>query len=157
MRHGNNSRRRLLTVGWYGGRTRNVTAVTSTGQWHKSSRGLVPIPWLFVRDQSATHRDEYFFTTDPDLTPAAVVGIYTGRRNIETTFHELRSQLGLETTWGLCGQTVLGLGACLFGLYTALGVLYQRLPAAQRPAAVHWRGKATVTFSDALCALRRLP
>ena len=155
MRHGNNSRRRLLTVGWYGGRTRNVTAVTSTGQWHKSSRGLVPIPWLFVRDQSATHRDEYFFTTDPKLTPAAMVGLYTGRWNIETTFQELRSHLGLETTRGWCEHTILRLAPCLFGLYTAVALVYQTLPAARRGTAVQWRGKATVTFSDALAAVRR--
>ena len=148
-------RRQRLTVGWYGGGTRHVAVVSATGSWHKSGRGLVPIRWVFVHDLRGTHRDEYFFTTDPDLTPAALVGYYTGRWNIETTFQELRSHLGLETTQGWCRQTVLRLAPCLFGLYTAVAVLYPTLPPAQRSAAVQWRGKAAVTFSDALGAVRR--
>jgi hypothetical protein len=149
------SRRKRLTVGWYGGGTRQVAVVSATGHWHKSGRGLVAIRWVFVHDRSGTHRDEYFFTTDPDLTPAAVISYYTGRWNIETTFQELRSHLGLETTRGWCRQTVLRLAPCLFGLYTAVALVYQSLPAAQRGVAVQWRGKATVTFSDALGAVRR--
>jgi hypothetical protein len=148
-------RRQRLTVGWYGGGTRQVAVVSATGNWYKAGRGLVPIRWLFVHDLTGTHRDEYFFTTDPSLTPAAMVGLYTGRWNIETTFQELRSHLGLETTRGWCRQTVLRLAPCLFGLYTAVAILYQMLPASQRGVAIHWRGKATVSFSDALYAVRR--
>jgi DDE superfamily endonuclease len=149
------SRRHHLTVGWYGGGTRQVAVVSATGNWHRSGRGLVPIRWVFVHDHSGTHRDEYFFTTDADLTPAAVISFYTGRWNIETTFQELRSHLGLETTRGWCRQTVLRLAPCLFGLYTAVALVYQTLPAAQRGVSVQWRGKATVSFSDALAAVRR--
>jgi hypothetical protein len=149
------SRRQRVTVGWYGGGTRQVELVSATGHWHKSGRGLVPLRWVFVHDRTGTHRDEYLFTTDPDLCPAAVVGLYTGRWNIETTFQELRSHLGLETTRGWCRQTVLRVAPCLFGLYTAVAILYQALPTAQRSAAVQWRGKDTVTFSDALSAVRR--
>ena len=45
---------------------------------------------------------------------------------------------------------------CLFGLYTVVAVLYALLPAkAQRVKAVDWTGKTSVTFSDALTAVRR--
>ncbi len=44
---------------------------------------------------------------------------------------------------------------CLFGLYTAVAVLFHALPDAKRAGAVAWPGKATVTFSDALCAVWR--
>jgi len=40
-------------------------------------------------------------------------------------------------------------------LYTAVALLYHNLPETQRQGAVQRRGKATVTFSDALCAVRR--
>lgn len=148
-------RRQRLTVGCYGGGTRQVDIVSATGCWHKSGRGLVPLRWVFVHDRTGTHRDEYFFTTDPDLPPAAVVGLYTGRWNIETTFQELRCHLGLETTRGWCQKTVLRLAPCLFGLYTVVAVLYSLLPAFQRCAVVQWRGKDTIAFSDALGAVRR--
>ena len=44
---------------------------------------------------------------------------------------------------------------CLLGLYTAVALLYQALPAAQRTGAITWPGKSGVTFSDALAAVRR--
>lgn len=144
-----------LEVGWYGGGRRRVEVLDGTGHWYKAGRGLVPVRWVFVRDTSGTHRDEYFFTTDPGLTPAAVIGHYCGRWNIETTFQEARSALGLETTRGWREKTVLRAGPCLLGLYSVVAVLFHALPASKRVGAVSWPGKATVTFSDALCAVRR--
>jgi len=144
-----------LEVGWYGGGTRTVHALDGTGHWYKAGQGLVPLRWVFVRDTTGTHRDEYFFTTDPNLTPAAVIGHYCGRWNIETTFQEARSALGLETTRGWREKTVLRAGPCLLGLYTVVAVLFHPLPESKRTGAVTWPGKSVVTFSDALCAIRR--
>jgi hypothetical protein len=110
---------------------------------------------VFVRDATGTHRDEYFFTTDPSLTPSAVVGHYCGRWNIETTFQAARSGLGLETTRGWREKTVLRAGPCLLGRYSVVAVLFHARPESKRDGAVSWPGKATVTFSDALCAVRR--
>ena len=45
---------------------------------------------------------------------------------------------------------------CLLGLYSVVALLYWLLPAAeQEQGAVDWEGKATVTFSDAITAVRR--
>ncbi|MBN9121691.1 MAG: transposase, partial [Planctomycetes bacterium] len=142
-------------VGWYGGGERTVQTLGGVGHWYKGGRGLVPVRWAFVRDVTGTHRDEYFFTTDPDLTPSAVIDHYCGRWNIETTFQEARSALGLETTRGWREKTVLRAGPCLLGLYAVVAFLFHALPESKRAGAVSWPGKATVTFSDALCAVRR--
>ena len=117
-------------------------------------RGVGPVA-LGVSEASGTHRDEYFFTTDPARPPASVVTAYTGRWNLETTFQECRSCLGLETTRGWCRATVLRAAPCLFGLYSVVAALYAALPADRRVGAVRWPGKAGVTFSDALTAVRR--
>ena len=101
----------------------------------------MPIRWVFVRDRDGTHRDEYFFTTDPALAPAAIIGHYTGRWNIETTFQESPLPTsGLETTRGWCRQTVLRAAPCLFGLYTVVALLYQALPESKRWGG--WSGRA---------------
>lgn len=144
-----------VKVGWYGGGSRQVAHTSGVGSWYKAGAGLVPIRWVFVRDQSGTHRDEYFFTTDNSLTPEAVMGHYTSRWNIETTFQELRDYLGLETTRGWCQATVLRLAPCLFGLYTVVALLYAALPASKRSGCIAWPGKQVVTFSDALTGIRR--
>lgn len=144
-----------LSVAWYGGGTREVETATGSGHWFKSGKGLVPIRWAFVRDLTGTHRDEYFFTTDGAMGVAAIIAHYTSRWNIETTFQELRSHIGLETTRGWCRNTVLRAAPCLFGLYSVVAVLYHALPGAKRVGAVDWPGKTVVTFSDALTAVRR--
>jgi hypothetical protein len=118
-----------------------------TGHWYKAGEGLVEIAWAFVRDRTGTHRDEYFFSTDPGMSPVAIAEAYAGRWNIETTFQGLRCHLGLETTRGWCRRTVLGAATCLFGLYKVVALLYQALP-----KSVRFGG---VTFSDAMAAVRR--
>jgi hypothetical protein len=149
------ARRNTLTVAWYGGGTRQVKTATATGHGYKSGNGLVPIRWVYVKDTTGTHRDEYLFTTDLARTVEAVVEAYCGRWNIETTFQECRSCVGLETTRGRSRATVCRAAPCLFGLYSVVAVLYHSLPEADRPGAVSWDGKDTVTFSDALTAVRR--
>jgi uncharacterized protein YerC len=148
--------RQPLEVAWYGGGRRHVEVVTGDGQWYQKGQGLVPVRWVFVHDRTGTHRDEYFFTTDLAMTPTTVIETYTGRWNIETTFQEMRSYLGLETTRGWSRNTVLRVAPCLFGVYTVVALLYAELPARwRRVRVVDWPGKSGVTFSDAITAVRR--
>jgi hypothetical protein len=150
------ARRQPLEVSWYGGGRRQVEVVSGTGHWHKSGEGLVEVLWVYVHDRSGTHRDTYLFSTDPAMPAARVIETYTGRWNIETTFQEMRAYLGLETTRGRVKNTVLRAAPCLFGLYAVVALLYAELPAARTAeGAVSYRGKATVTFSDAISAVRR--
>jgi hypothetical protein len=64
--------RRRTEVDWYGGGQRCVEVVSGSGCWFQSGKGLVPVSWVFVHDVTGTHRDQYFFTTDPCL-----FGLYT--------------------------------------------------------------------------------
>jgi DDE superfamily endonuclease len=150
------SRRTKLTVAWYGGGQREVEVVTGTGHWYKSGQGLVAVRWVFVHDLTGTHRDEYLMTTDVGMTAQEVIETYVGRWNEETTFQEMRSYLGLETTRGWKEKAVLRMAPCLFGLYTMVAALYSQLPRRYtRVRAVEWAGKTDVSFSDAITAVRR--
>jgi hypothetical protein len=133
-----------------------VEVVSGTGHWYKSGEGLVPVRWVYVHDLTGTHRDEYFYSTDVDMAPQGITEEYTGRWNIETTFEDARAYLGLESTRGWCARTVSRAEPCLLGLYSVVALLYWLLPPAdQEQGAVAWEGKDTVTFSDAITAVRR--
>jgi hypothetical protein len=149
------SKAKKMKVGWYGGGTRQVEVVTGKGHWFKSGKELVPVLWVFVRDLTGTHRDEYFFTTNLKMTAKEVIELYGARWNIETTFQELRSHLGLETTRGWSRQTVLRMAPCLIVLYTLVVIFYDTLNR-QRKLNIrfHWQGKTNLTFSDMICAVR---
>lgn len=149
------ARRRRMTVAWYGGGTRRVETTSAAGCWYKKGEGIVPVRWAFVRDRDGTHRDEFFYATDPTFDVRRIVETYTGRWNIETTFQEARSELHVQTTRGWSRSTVLRVVPCLFGLYSIVAMLYAALPKERRVGAVAWPGKSVVTFSDALSAVRR--
>jgi DDE superfamily endonuclease len=143
-------------VAWYGGGRRDVQTVSGTGQWYKAGEGLVAVRWVYVHDLTGSHRDEYFFTTEVGMSVPEVIETYVGRWNEETTFQEMRSYLGLETTRGWTEKTVLRAAPCLFGAYTLVACLYSQLPKRYAGVrAVDWAGKQEVTFSDAITAVRR--
>ena len=148
--------RTRLRVPWYGGGQRDVEVVSGVGQWYQCGQGVVAVRWVYVHDLTGTHRDSYFGATDVTLTAAAIIAIYTGRWNLETTFQEMRSCLGLETTRGWTARTVRRVGPCLFGLYTLVAGLYRVLPRRYRHGwLIRWHGKQDTTFADALSAVRR--
>jgi hypothetical protein len=148
--------RKRLRVEWYGGGKRNVEVVSDRGHWYKAGQGLVEVRWVFVHDLSGTHRDEYFFSTDVNLTAKAIIETYVRRWNLETTFQEMRSYVGLETTRGWKKSTVLRVAPCLFGLYSVVVCLFSQLPEKYAYSrGVDWEGKEGLTFSDAMTAVRK--
>jgi Transposase DDE domain. len=150
------SERTRLNVAWYGGGRRDVEIVSGTGHWYKAGQGLVPVRWVFVHDCTGTHRDEYFFTTDLEMSPQDLIETFTGRWSIETTFQEMRAYLKLESTRGRTEKTVLRVAPCLFGLFSVVALWYAQLPARNRDRhAIDWPGKTETTFSDAITAVRR--
>jgi hypothetical protein len=145
------------TVAWYGGATRRVRWISATGHWYKGGRGLVPVRWVFVRDAQGTHRDEYFFTTDPTLSGPAIISLFTARWAIETTFQELRAHLGFETPRQRVAKSVLRTAPCLFGLFSLVALIFAEHARHHgvRVRAAAWYAKAEPTFSDALATVRR--
>lgn len=144
-----------IRVRWYGGGWRNVEVIPGTGHWFKSGKGLVPILWVYVRDLDGTHRDEYFFSTDPQMSAGEVIAMYGGRWNIETTFQEMRAHLGLETTRGWHRNTVLRMAPCLFLTYTIVVTFYDTMPQSSPHLRTRsWVGKQHVTFSDMIISVR---
>ncbi len=144
-----------MRVRWYGGGWRNVKVFTGVGCWYKSGKGIVEIRWVYVLDLDGTHREECFFSTDPSMSPEAIIEMYGGRWNIETTFQEMREHFGLETTRGWSKGTVLRMAPCLFLLYTIVVLFYDTMPASgTHLRRRHWVGKESVTLSDMIISVR---
>ena len=149
---------RRATVDWYGGSTRRVELISDTGQWYHSGHPLVPVRWVHVHDVEGTHRDDWVFSTDPTLTPAQIVGYFSSRWPIETTFQEVRAHLGFETPRQRTEKSVLRAAPCLLGLFSIICLIYAEHLRHAR-ATTHgtsWYHKSEPTFSDALTTVRRL-
>jgi hypothetical protein len=153
------SKAERFTVNWYGGKTRRVELISGTGQWYKGGDGLVPVRWIFVRDVSGTHRDEYFYSTDPTLTPDEIVSLYTGRWGVEVTFQEVRGHLGFATPRNWSAKSVLRTAPCLLGLFSLVSLTFARHVrdhGVVRIARDPWYAKTEATFADAIATVRRL-
>ena len=151
-------RGRRATVNWYGGSKRRVELISDTAQWYKGGQGLVPVRWVHACDVEGTHRDDGIYSTDPMLSPARIVSLFTGRWSIETTFQEMRAHLGFETMRQRLAKSVLRTAPCLLGLFSVVCLVFHRH--AQRHGVsirrTPWYVKPEPTFADALTAVRRL-
>jgi hypothetical protein len=147
-----------FTVNWYGGKQRRVELISGDGHWYKAGGGLVPVRWVFVHDLDGTHRDEYFYSTDPAMVPQQIVSLYTARWSIEVTFQEVRAHLGFNTPRNWSKKSVLRTAPCLLGLFSLVSLIFERhtrhRPA--KPLRLPWYSRSECTFSDAIVTVRRL-
>lgn len=152
------SRRTRATVNWYGGGDRRVELVSGTGHWYKAGHGLVHVRWVYTHDVQGTHRDDYFYSTDPELDPRQIITWFTARWPIETTFQEVRAHLGFETTRQRVANSILRTGPCLLGLYSLVTLIFVEHARHHsiRPRCTEWYVKTEPTFADAIATVRRL-
>lgn len=148
-------------VAWYGGARRTVNHFSDTALWFsKQNCQVVPIRWVCVPGRKRRDRDgnDYFYSSDPAMTAARIIELYVLRWNIEVTFEEARALLGLETTRHWCRQSVLRVTPLLLGLFTAITLIWNRLPSAKRrgcrDSQTPCYKKQSPTFADALFAVR---
>jgi hypothetical protein len=147
-----------FSVNWYGGKTREVELIWGEGYWYKAGGGAVPVRWVWVHDVQATHRDEYFYCTDPTMPPQQIVSLYTGRWSIEVTFQEVRAHLGFATPRNWSAKSVLRTGPCLLGLFSLVCLIFHRHTHGKgiKPASFEWYARSESTFADAMTCVRRL-
>jgi hypothetical protein len=147
-----------FTVNWYGGKTRRVELIWGEGHWYKAGDGLVPVRWVLVHDVEGTHRDEYFYSTDPTLPPQQIVSLYTGRWSVEVTFQEVRAHLGFATPRNWSKNSVLRTAPCLLGLFSVVSLIFARQTRGKtvQPLCGAWYPKRELAFGDAMTHVRRL-
>jgi len=147
-------------VRWYGQGRRTIKFVSEEALWYdKHHAQVTPIRWVCVLADQEHEGSEnaYFYSTDPAWAADRIIELYASRWNIEVTFEEARALLGLETTRHWCRQSVLRVTPLLFGLFTAVALMWTRLPACKRrcQSGTPCYAKTAPTFADALFAVRR--
>ena len=78
-------------------RTGRQPTPTVHGSHTRPAQPTVCLRWLLLRDPTG-HRDpEALLCTNPDWQPAAMLTTYLQRWQVEVTFQEVRTHLGVET------------------------------------------------------------
>jgi len=146
----------VQVIGWYGAGERTIEIASATAVWRHSGLPVVPIRWVLIRDPENRFAPQALLCTDLDRDPTQIVGWFLRRWQVEVTFQETRSHLGVETQRQWSDRAVARTTPCLLALFSIVTLLATRLPARERRAATTaWYAKPQPTFSDALAAVRR--
>ena len=142
---------------WYDGTTRTVEFASQTALWYHSGKHPVPIRWVLIRDPLGQFRPQALLSTDLEVAPVQIVEWFVLRWQLEVTFQEVRSHLGVETQRQWSDRAIARTTPALFGLFSwvslASHLAQKGGPAIPRAAA--WYAKPLPTFADAIALVRR--
>jgi hypothetical protein len=147
----------LVIPGWYGGTERRVEVATGTAVWSHPGRPVIPLRWLLVRDPIDRFKPQALLCTDRDACPTDILSWFVRRWAIEVTFAEVRRHLGVETQRQWSDKAIARTTPVLFGLFALVALWADDLQRTQALVArsASWYRKSSITFGDALAAVRR--
>jgi len=147
---------RVTIPQWYGEGRRALEIVSGTGVWRHSGQPVVPIRWVLIRDPKGKFKTHALLCTDLKNKPVQIVKWFVLRWQLEVTFHEVRTHLGVETQRQWSDRAIMRTTPALLGLFSLVTLLAhqharrRKLPTRQAA----WYHKTTPTFSDALALVR---
>ena len=147
----------VAAVSWYDGTTRIMELTSQTAVWYRSGKPAVTIRWVLIRDPQGTFDPQALLCTDPAADPTQILEWFVLRWQLEVTFQEVRTHLGMETQRQWSDLAIARTTPILLGLFSwttlAAHSLQEHHPITQRTAA--WYDKPSPTFVDAIALVRR--
>lgn len=148
--------KRIIVQQWYGEKKRMIEITSKTAVWYHTGHPPLPIRWVLVRDPKQIFKTQALLCTDPSLATEQIVHWFVRRWQVEVTFHEVRTHLGVETQRQWADLSILRITPALLGLFSVVTLLAnlharrQKLPVQQAA----WYPKKLPTFSDALALVK---
>ncbi len=116
----------------------------------------MPIRWVLGRDPKRIFKTQALVCTDLSVSAEQSVQWFVRRWQVEVTFHEVRTHLGVETQRQWADLSIWRSTPALLGLFAMVTLLAnlharrQKLPVQQAA----WYPKKLPTFSDALSIVK---
>jgi DDE superfamily endonuclease len=142
---------------WYSQGRRTVEIVSAPCIWFHGGMAPVPIRWVLLRDPEGKFQPQALLCTDLASTPEQIVSWFVLRWQLETTFQEVRTHLGVETQRQWSALAIGRTTPALLGLFSLVTLpadrQFRQGRLSVRQAA--WYVKERPTFSDAMACVRR--
>jgi len=147
----------LVVPFWYGETDRTIEIVSGTAVWYSTGLPPVPVRWVLIRDPDDAFPPQALLCTDLDAAPVQIVSWFVLRWRLETTFHEVRDHLGVETGRGWSEQTIRRTTPALLGLFSFVTLVAHDYWGHGTPLVkgAAWYHKREPTFTDAIAVVRR--
>lgn len=149
--------KKLSVQEWYGEKKRLIEITSGTAVWYHSGEPPLPIRWVILRDPKHIFKTQALLCTDLSISAQQIVQWFPRRWQVEVTFHEVRTPLGVETPRQWADLSILRMTPALLSLFSLVTLLANvhaqkdNLPI-QRTA---WYVKKLPTFSDALSIVKQ--
>ena len=144
--------KRLKVQDWYGEKKRDIQITSQTAVWFHNGQPPLPIRWVIVRDPKRIFKTQALLCTDVNISAEQIIQWFIRRWQVEVTFHEVRTHLGVETQRQWADLSILRITPALLSLFSVVTLLAnlharkQKLPIQQAA----WYIKKLPAFSDAL-------
>ena len=147
---------RIFVSAWYGHVSGKALEITSgVALWYRPGTPVLSVRWVLVRDPDGRRDPQAFFSTDVTIEPADIIALYVRRWQIEVTFAETRAHLGVETQRQWTDKAIARTTPALLGFYSLISLWAgDLLTSSSTPYAAAWYRKTSLTFSDAIGAVR---
>ena len=147
---------RVQPVPWYDATQRTLHTLSGTAIWHPDGQPLVRIRWVLLNDPHDKHfTPVLLLCSDPHPGYSQIIAWFVNRWNIEVTFEESRAHLGIESQRQWSDRAIERSTPCLFGLFSLVVVMAQRLFPSHLPLRTNaWYQKTSAAYSDVLAAVR---
>jgi hypothetical protein len=148
--------KRITVQQWYGEKNRMIAITSKTAVWYHSGQPALPIRWVLVRDPKQIFKTQALLCTDLSVSAEQIVQWFVRRWQVEVTFREVRTHLGVETQRQWADLSIVRITPALLGLFSMITLLAnlhaQRRKLPVQPTA--WYPKKLPTFSDALALVK---
>lgn len=147
----------ITVENWYGQGPTPVEITSGTAIWYHSGMPAVPIRWVLVRDPNEKFETRALLCTDLSAKPKQILTWFVSRWQVEVTFQEVRTHLGVETQRQWSDKAIARTTPILMALFSWITLLAHQshangaLPVRQAA----WYIKPVPTFSDAIALVRR--
>jgi len=144
--------KRLKVQEWYGEKNRDIEITSQTAVWYHTGQPPLPIRWVLVRDPKQIFKTQALLCTDLNISAEQIIQWFVRRWQVEVTFHEVRTHLGVETQRQWADLSILRITPALLSLFSVITLLANlharkhKIPVQQTA----WYLKKLPTFSDAL-------
>lgn len=149
--------KRLTVQEWYGEKKRKIEITSGTAIWFHIGKPALPIRWVIVRDPKKRFKTQSLLCTDLNISAEQIIRWFPRRWQVEVTFHEVRTHLGVETQRQWADLSILRITPALLSLFSVVTLLANvhvrkdSLPVQQTA----WYTKKLPTFSDALTTVKQ--
>lgn len=147
----------VIMKDWYGQGDYTLHIASATAVWYKTGMPLVPIRWVLIQDPKGKFETQALLCTDLAATPRQILQWFRQRWQVEVSFEEVRTHLGVETQRQWSSLAIERTTPVLLGLFSIVTTLaHQQLW--HHPFVlpkVAWYHLGQPTFADALALVRQ--